>query len=427
MSAMAKALIDGADRLFRAVNPHAPRLDAAGLLDTAERRYGVNLAPQRRVALQLLLEAAEGEAELSFFGRHALRWDLCRMLRNGGKVEQSPAADGAGKAALASPIFILGLPRTGSTFLHRLLAEDHDNMVLRCWQALEPAPRPCHFDPLTDARARRAERMLAGFGSLAPDLAPLHPLGADLPQECSEITAHTFHSLAFDTILRVPSYRDWLDRRGHHEAYRFHRRFLRFLHNGVSKRWVLKCPDHVFALDALLEVYPDARLIITHRDPVAVIASVARLTEVLRQPFSRHVDPRAVGTEVAGRWSEGAQRLVALDRCGLVPPERIFHLHYAEFVADPVDALRRIYHHFGIALAPVASQRMRALVQSQPRGGYGRNQYSLDSFGLDGRALDRAFAGYRSHFGIGPRASQLKPQAGGGELPPPGVSLSSRA
>ncbi len=281
------------------------------------------------------------------------------------------------------------------------MAEDPQNGVPRCWQTLDPAPRPSGFDAQFDVRARRSERMLAGFGRLAPDLASLHPLGADLPQECTEITSHTFRSLAFDTMLYIPSYREWLDRAGHEPAYAFHRRFLRYLHNGVSRRWVLKCPDHVFALDTLLKTYPEARIVITHRDPLAVIASVARLTEVLRQPFSRRVDPRVVGDEVVQRWIDGARRLVAFSERSQMPPERIFHLHYAQFVSNPVEALRRIYRHFKLPLGAETLRRLHHFVDHLPRGGYGRNQYSLKAFGLDRRALERAFAGYCGHFSIG--------------------------
>ncbi|HZR35180.1 MAG TPA: sulfotransferase [Nevskia sp.] len=402
MSALTKSLIDGADRLVRVVSPQRPRLDAAAFLRGAERKWGA-VNPLYREALEVLLESAEREADLSLFGRHALRWDLQRMLRNCRLIERHAATTPAAAAPREAPIFILGLPRTGSTFLHRLLAEDPHNLVPRCWQTLEPAPRPAGFDPQQDPRARRAERMLAGFGRLAPDLAALHPLGADLPQECTEITAHTFCSLAFDTILRVPGYLDWLDRRGHDEAYAFHRRFLRFLDDGGARRWVLKCPDHVFALDALLKIYPDARLVVTHRDPLAVIPSVARLTEVLRQPFSRRVDARAVGAEVAGRWADGARRLTALAERQDLPRRRIFHLHYALFVSNPVAAVATMYQYFGLPLEAATRERFRRFIDTLPRGGYGRNQYSFDSFGLDRRALERTFAGYCERFGLGLR------------------------
>src|SRR5208337_341980 len=146
-------------------------------------------------------------------------------------------------------------------------------------------------------------------GWLAPAFQALHPLEAISPQECSEITAHVFRSLRFDTNYHIPSYRAWLDADpvGHLPAYQFHRRFLQHLQHQAGPRaspprWVLKCPDHLFALEAIRAVYPDARLVFVHRDPVKVLLSVARLTEVLRRPFTRDLDPRTIGRDESARW-----------------------------------------------------------------------------------------------------------------------------
>ena len=137
---------------------------------------------------------------------------------------------------------------------------------------------------------------MRAFERLAPEFRGLHPLDATSPQECSEITAHVFRSLRFDTTYRIPTYRHWLDQASHVPAYRFHRRFLQHLqHQAPGGRWVVKCPEHLFALDAIRAVYPDARLVFVHRDPVKVLLSVAKLTEVLRRPFTRRLDRREIG------------------------------------------------------------------------------------------------------------------------------------
>jgi hypothetical protein len=405
-----KALIEGTDRFARAVNLNGPRLDAAQLLRQTAHEHWLTKHPSRCQALVMLLESIEREAVLSLFGRYSLRWDLCRLLRNGARVESQLALQPhIEQTPVAAPIVILGLPRTGTTFLHRVLAEDPENAVLRCWQTLEPALRPRHFDPRRDARARRTERKLQMFRRMAPGLASLHPLGADLPQECGEINAHTFRSFTFDSMLHVPAYRDWLDQNGHDDAYAFHRRFLQLLQDGTPCRWVLKCPDHVFALDSLLKTYPDARFVVTHRDPLMVIPSVARLTQVLREPFSRHVDPHEVGPEVAQRWIEGGQRLIAFDRRADVPGARVLHVHHADIIADPVAVLQRIYRCFDLPLETPTLQRLRRFFESHPRGDYGRNNYSLEAFGLERRALEQGFASYRRHFQLGPRSFSRHP------------------
>ena len=180
------------------------------------------------------------------------------------------------------------------------------------------------------------------FQILAPQFRQLHPIEASSPQECSEITAHIFASLRFDTTYRIPSYRRWLDGAGHLDAYRFHKRFLQHLQHQHSEagRWVLKCPDHIFALGALREVYPDANLVFVHRDPVAVLASVARLTEVLRRPFSRRVDRFDVGRGDSDRWLTAAGLMIAAaDQERFQRP--ILHVHYPELVPIRLVRLRR--------------------------------------------------------------------------------------
>src|SRR5262249_8838494 len=154
-------------------------------------------------------------------------------------------------------------------------------------------------------------RQFAAFLRIAPELPSLHPLAADDSQECIEITGQVMRSMRFDTTHYVPTYQRWLDAEGHREAYHFHKRFLQHLqHQNGSGRWVLKSPDHIFALDALLDVYPDARLVFVHRDPLRVLSSVAKLTEILRQPFTREVDRLQIGRQVSERWRQGAKLLI---------------------------------------------------------------------------------------------------------------------
>ncbi len=354
--------------------------------------------------LRRLLRALAAESRLTGFGALALRHDLKRLLRNAAHVERVAAeAARAGTDAVPAPLFILGLPRSGTTFLHGLLAADPGNHVLRVWQTMDPRPRPASFRPETDRTVRRVERQLRMFARFAPDFPSVHPIGADSPQECSEITAHVFQSLRFDTIYRIPSYLDWLDDRGHLSAFAFHRKYLVCLQQRLPEaRWVLKCPDNTFALPEILSVYPDARFVIVHRDPLRVCASVAYLTEVLRRPFLAGVDAGEIGRQVTGRWIEGARRLLSFDCAPGVPAERRINIHYADLVADPLATVRRIYRHFGFALGSEAETAMRAEVAARPGGGYREGRrYALDRFGIRPAALAEEFRAYRDHFGVG--------------------------
>jgi Sulfotransferase family len=302
------------------------------------------------------------------------------------------------------PIFISGLPRSGTTFLHSLLAEDPANLVPRVWQLIHPYPNR-HSESRLDRRAQRVARQLRLFGLLAPDFRRMHPIDAGSPQECSEITAHVFASLRFDTTYRIPSYRRWLDKTGHLEAYRFHKRFLRHLQHQTAKggRWVLKCPDHVFALDAIRAVYPDARLVFVHRDPLAVLLSVARLTETLRRPFTRSIDKAEIGRQDSDRWLAATELMIAAAQEKRFA-EPIFHVQYLDLVKDPVGTVAALYSHFGGALHPDAAARIGRLVEAKPNGGYGAHGSRLEEYGLDAALERERYARYMAHFGIRPES-----------------------
>ncbi len=367
------------------------------------RAAGTTPSPGAREGLARLVAALDADSRLTMFGRVSLRFDAVRLLRNAQLVEDALAARPAlARAAVAAPIFILGLPRSGTSFLHALLAVDTENLVPRSWQTIYPAPRPADFDAGRDHRARAVEKQLRFFAGLAPGFADHHPVDADSPQECSEITACVFQSLRFDTTYRVPKYLAWMDAHGHDEAFAFHRRFLQMLQADLpAGHWVLKCPDHTFSLDAIVKTYPDARFVVVHRDPVAVFGSVAHLTEILRKPFVKTVDPAEIGQQVTERWIEGAARLVAFDRRADVLPAQKFNIRYEELVADPLAGVARIYRHFGRVLAPAAAAAMAASVAQKPRGGYaGQRQYALKKFGISPEALAPRFAGYLDYFGI---------------------------
>ncbi len=350
--------------------------------------------------LARLLAACAAESAPSLVGRIATAWDVRRFLGNLARLATAEARDPTIRdEAIDAPVFITGLPRSGTSFLHRLLLEDPANQAPRVWQTIAPYP-PENGAP--DRRIADVDRQLAAFARLAPEFPGLHPLRATSPQECSEIGAHVFRSLRFDTTYHVPSYRAFLDADGQLPAYRFQRRFLQHLQHqrdaGTAPgRWVLKCPDHVFALTELRAAFPDARLVFVHRDPVSVVLSVARLTEVLRRPFTRRIDRAAIGGHEAARWHDGATRMM---RAATDP--RICHIHHDALTADPIGAVRQVYRHFGQRLSPVAETAVARLAARQPNGGYAHEAYRFGDYGLDPAAERDRFRAYTSYFDIAP-------------------------
>jgi Sulfotransferase family len=398
-----RSIFQVADAVAAAVPSLREPLSAEELIASARRRTGLSEFGETRFMgpLQNFLRACFEEADLSLVGRIATRWDAVRFLSNLLRLrEEERLAPEILDTPVARPIFISGLPRSGTTFLHSLLAEDPTNLVPRVWQLIHPYPS-ARRGP--DLRPLRVARQLQLFGLLAPDFRRMHPINAGSPQECSEITAHVFASLRFDTTYHIQSYRCWLDETGHLDAYRFHKRFLQHLQHqaGGEGRWVLKCPDHVFALAAIRAVYPDARLVFVHRDPLAVLLSVARLTETLRQPFTRSVDKAEIGRQDSDRWLAATELMISAtqQQCFAEP---ILHVHYLDLVKDPVATVAGLYRHFGEDLTPDAAARIGRLVEAKPNGGYRAHGSRLEEYGLDAALERERYARYMAHFGIQP-------------------------
>lgn len=382
------------------------RLRAEHLLRTARQGAGFDDLGDATCldSLQRLLDALAAEASLSVVGHLTARWDALRFLSNLLRLQAEEAHTPAILAQhVDRPVFITGLPRSGTTFLHRLLLLDPGNRAPLVWQTIYPYPLTDDID----RRVGQVARQLRMFEWLAPEFRGLHPLSATSPQECSEITAHVFRSLRFDTTYDIPSYRTWLDATGHVPAYQFHKRFLQHLQQqGTAarqplQRWVLKCPDHVFALSAIRDVYPDARLVFVHRDPVSVLLSVARLTQVLRAPFTRRLDPLAIGRQESARWLQGAQLMMEAARApqGESP---ICHVHYLDLITDPLTTVAGVYRHFGLHLADTIAARMQQEVGRTQNGGYAPHAYRFEDHGLQADRERAKFRAYMVQFGIQP-------------------------
>ncbi len=353
-------------------------------------------------ALAALTSSLREEASLSPFGRLAARWDLKRMLSTLLIFADAEREDPTILTRpLAAPIFITGLPRSGTTFLHGLLAEDSANRAPRIWEAIYPYPK--HRAAEFGAGRRKAQLQLGIFNRLSPGIRNLHPIEADAPEECIEFTSQVFRSPRFDDVYRAPSYRAWLDASGYDEGYRFLARFLRHLQGpgGAPRRWVLKSPEHVFSFGALTRVFPEAMLVLVHRDPGHVLVSAARLTELLRAPFTTTIDRREIGRKVADYWQEGMQRMVRIADDPAFPLRpRLAHVTYPSLVADPVGAIARIYDAFGLELSKEARDAMAAKVAQAPNGGYGANRYRPEEFGIDPKRERERASLYTERFGV---------------------------
>jgi hypothetical protein len=397
-------LLVAMDRIVGALGIFDRPLVAETLMRAAQRRtrlkdFGV---ANFQEPLELLLRDYDQSANLSLFGRISARWDMLRYLTNLLLLREAEREQPAIlELPIEKPLFVIGMPRSGTSFMHYLLAQDPNHLVLRCWEAIYPTAGRGMVRSRPSSRARAVDRRLSWFARLAPELLGMHPMSADSPQECTEIMGHVFRSMRFDTTHEVPAYHRWLQGARLLPAYEFHKRFLKHLqYRRTPGRWVLKSPDHVFALDSIRKVYPDAGLVFMHRDPMRVLPSVARLTEVLRRPFTRSVDRLAIGRQVTASWIRGATILREASAepapCGLP----ILHIHFKQFIQDPLATVAQVYEHFGWALTSEQSARLNTVIATRRNGGYSRHEYRLKDYGVDRGTTALAFRDYMEHFGI---------------------------
>jgi len=374
------------------------RLDPDVLLETAARRTGLADFGDDcfREPLRRLIESLESEARLTPLGRYAARADLLRLLENRLRMrDEMRRHPEMCEAEIRAPLFILGLPRTGTSILHELLAQDPDNRVPMSWEVMYPWPPPESATYDTDPRIEQTDRHLNGIDRLIPSFKSIHPMGARLPQECVALTAHDFATMVYHTTHNVPSYQRWLEQADLVPVYRSHRRQLQYLQwRCPARRWVLKSPGHLWALDALLQVYPDARIVQTHRDPLEVLASLVSLIRVLRRIATDHVDPLEIGRDWAVRLAAGLNKTMAVRAGGALRPEQVFDLDFRSFVGNEIASIRRIYSHFGMELSDEAEARMRRFLADNPRDKHGTHRYALEQFGLDPATERTRFAEY---------------------------------
>ena len=372
---------------------------AVNLIETAKRRCDLDDfgGGDFFEAISRLLESCQRESRLNLIGRIALRSDLLHTLCSRLMMERDRQLyRGIAQEEIREPLFIVGLPRSGTTLLHTLLAADPEHRVPLTWEVMTPSP------PTGDNERRRIQRATQRCNCLnwlAPTFRHVHAVGAELPQECVGLMTPSFMSDQFDTMYYVPSYRAWFFRQDLLPAYEYHRRFLQHLQfRRGARRWILKAPTHMSALPTLLSVYPDALFVQTHRAPLEAMASVSSLITILRRVFSDAVDPFMVCRDAIQYWSQTLDTF--LQERDRLPRKRICDLDFLEIRRDPIAAIRRIYQHFGWLLSPEAEQRMRAVLARQPREQYGNHRYDLSQFGFDPAEAARAFAAYCEQFGF---------------------------
>jgi hypothetical protein len=353
-----------------------------------------------REGLEVYCDAVAGEAQLNDLGTIAVRGNVVGTLANRLKVvdwrKQHPeVAD----EVIDAPLVVIGMFRAGTTLLSRLLDKDPANRALLGWESADSAPPPTPADhrqgPRLDA-VRAGQEMLA---SINPKINTVHHEEAGEATECLSILGQEFKSLVWEAVTNVPSYATWLYDADVLAAYEHHKRVLQVLQSGgVRGRWTLKTPGHAIALDALTAVYPDARLVLLHRDPVVLAASVCSLITTLSGTFSDADHTAYIAEHWPALLELSIERIDAFRDAN--PQHPIVDVQYADLVRDPVHTVAKIYEATGSTLSEVAAQGMADHVAANPKGKFGTHRYDLAEFGLDAGEVAERFQGYVERYDV---------------------------
>ena len=351
--------------------------------------------------LDRLTDGLVNEARLSAIGVEIAYLDLMRALKNRlGVIAWRKEHPEIAREPVIAPIVIVGQPRTGTTILYDLLAQDPDLRAPLTWEVDAPCPVPQPETYHNDPRIAQTQASIELSEQIIPGFLAFHPMGALVGQECVRITASEFTSMIFSVQYRLPSYYRWLLYEADHAgAYRFHRIFLQHLQSGVSGQWLLKSPAHLWHLDALLTEYPDALIVQTHRDPLNVISSIAALTHHLRRMGT---DDSNIAECAAQSYEEvvvGLGREMALRDSGAVPAERVIDVLFTDFVNDPLTTITDIYQKLGRELRPDTAQKMRYFLAAHPGDG-GGGRYTWSDTGLDAAEVRDRVSAYQDRYGV---------------------------
>ena len=377
----------------------------AGVLADAQRKEGLTeWGPgEFEEPLGVLLDDYPG-AGLNAIGEHILRsgivHSLRMRLRSQAWIERHPEIL---DEQIEAPIVVVGMMRSGTTLLQRLLAADTRLHCARGWEVVEAAPKLDHDFDGTDPRIAISEARENKSRELAPELFAIHPMYAREAEEEIVFLADAFLSHVPESGANLPNYRSWLNTQDFAPAYRYLHRMLRFLQwqqrrRGITAgRWVLKSPAHLGYLDALRDEFPDVHVVHMHRDPRTTVASGASLNATLHAMHADEVDPRRVGAQWLERMGWTNDRAMAVRDSWSDESARVTDIQYEDAVGDPIGEVRRVYDAVGLELTSTAAAAMSGWLDNRPRE-VPRPPYDLGAYGLSDGQVDERFSLYNKRF-----------------------------
>jgi hypothetical protein len=376
-------------------------MDVDGLLDDVASQVGLDDYgdPTFRDGLEPLWWSGFHEGDLTEIGELAFEGQIRMNLANRLQVlEWHKTHPELATTKVGAPLILVGMPRSGTTALSHLLAADPDNRSLLGWEATESIPPPTTETYETDPRFERARNTPSPTELLNPEFAAIHHDEPDDAMECTVLHAQHFQSLIYSTVFNLPAYDEWLLPSTWEGAVAYHEQVLQVLQSQCPGRWQLKSPQYGLLLDELFATYPDARLVVTHRDPVKIAASTFSLLRCLTGTFTNgdHTE------YIVSHWPDTLSTLLdrAMDARDRIGEERFFDVAYADIVRDPVAVVGSVYERFGIEWNPEKEQYFRSFHAANPQHKHGTHAYSLAEVGVERGPLDERFARYTARYDV---------------------------
>ena len=395
---LAVSLVNRSGRVAESIGLRPFRFRPDRILAKARRVSGFDFRDDAfEEGLERLIRSMRDEAKLTPFGKLVMRNNMQRSANARFHVEKAISENPAIlDEPIEGPVFIIGMPRSGTTILQALLWRDSAHRSPLCWECLLPHPAPTPQTYRDNSRIDTVRKEFDIMFKLVPDLRKKHYMAADSPQECVAITALNFCSYLYLAQADMPSYEDWLFNGADQvRNLSWHKRFLQFLQSGGIRpvRWLLKTPLHVTRLKALFEMYPDARIVMPHREPASFIASSASLVSSMRSLCTDHHDPVLAGQKMPGAYGAFLDRFLG-DRAALDREDHFVDFTFDDFVDDQMRIVDTIYERFGWNLDSQSRARMVEFLREQRKDKHGVHSYSLEQFGITQADIDREFSGY---------------------------------
>ena len=351
-------------------------------------------------ALTILINALNTEAQLNDIGKFQVEMSINKGLENRLKIEHyiSEHPDLL-EQPIEKPVFISGLPRTGTTALHHMLNVDPANHTLRLWEGNNPIPPPEDATYLTDPRIAQQKEAVKMTEQFMPGFFTTHLMDAEAPDECHLLFAHNFMSVQYSAQFHIPSYANWLYAQDLTDSYAYHRRQLLVLQHKKSGRWILKTPFHQLGLPAIFANYPDAIIVQTHRAPLKIIGSGCSFSKMVRGSGSHINDNHIIGRD----WMDMLQvysTSFEKNRALLEPgrESQFLDIYHDSFVRDPWPAIDAIYTACGTTLSETGRNAMQQWLDDNPQGKHGKHEYDIADYGIEQQEIDQLFGPYTERY-----------------------------